>query len=233
MVNTLKHYANSLTHFIYPHHCCGCGSDTLTDEQLLCVQCITHLPKTNFTNIYNNIIERKFYGRLNVKYATAAFYFTKQSLVQHLMHQLKYKGNKEVGDLFGKLLGTQLQQSAKYNDVDIIIPLPLNEKREHRRGYNQAAIIAHGIASVLNKPVNSKAVIRSINTETQTHHTRIERWQNMDGVFVVAKNDAITGKHVLLVDDIVTTGATLEACGKQILEAGAASLSIATVAYTA
>jgi ComF family protein len=148
------------------------------------------------------------------------------------MHQLKYKGNKEVGIYLGKLVGYQLQQSNRFNDVDILVPLPLNPKREFKRGYNQAMAICEGMAEVLNKPIAQKAVIRTIFTETQTQNDRIHRWENMDGVFAIADETQLKDKHVFLVDDIITTGATLEACGKVILEHKPKALSIACVAYT-
>jgi ComF family protein len=148
------------------------------------------------------------------------------------MHQLKYKGNKEVGVYLGKLLGYQLLQSNRFNDVDVLVPLPLNPRREFKRGYNQAMMICEGIAEVLQKPIASTAIIRTIFTETQTKNDRIHRWENMDGVFAVVDETNIKDKHVLLVDDIITTGATLEACGKVILEHSPKAVSIAAVAYT-
>lgn len=232
MKNIFSQYLDSLAHFIFPHHCNGCGTDVLSNDQLLCAKCLYELPETNFANIYNNVIERNFYGRLQIEQATASFYFTKESLMQHLVHQLKYKGNQAIGVYLGKMLGKQLLQSNKYNAVDVIVPLPLNAKREFKRGYNQAAVICKGITEVFSKPINTTAVARKIFTETQTHHTRIERWQNMDGVFTVINKSAIEGKHILLVDDIITTGATIEACGKVILDAGATCLSVAAVGYT-
>ncbi len=232
MKNIFTNYLNNLAHFIFPHHCSGCNTDVLSEEQLLCAKCLYELPETNFANIYNNVVEKNFYGRLKVEQATAAFYFTKESLMQHLIHQLKYKSNQAIGVYLGKMLGNQLLQSNRFNEVDIIVPLPLNPKREFKRGYNQAAVICNGITEVFSKPINTTTVIRKVNTETQTHHTRTERWQNMDGVFTVANAQAIKDKHILLVDDIITTGATIEACGKVILDAGAKCLSVAAVGYT-
>jgi len=232
MWSTIQSYIKDFSHLIFPHYCEGCGTDAILQHEFLCMKCLAQLPETGFENITNNPVEKLFYGRLNIQNATAAFYFSKQSLIQHIIHQLKYKGNKEAGIFLGKLLGNQLNKSERFNSVDVIIPLPLNAIKEAKRGYNQAAIITEGITTIFNKPIESKAVVRTVFTETQTHNNRIERWQNMDGAFAVKNTEAIKNKHVLLVDDIVTTGSTLDACGNIILESGCSALSIATVACT-
>ncbi|GEO10927.1 hypothetical protein SAE01_34230 [Segetibacter aerophilus] len=152
-------------------------------------------------------------------------------MIEALVYELKYKGNKAVGLEMGKRLGTLLL-SSPYDEVDLIVPLPLNARRLKKRGYNQATILAEGIATVWDKPVVTDAVIRNVNTETQTHKGRVTRWENMDGVFAVAKPSLLQDKHILLVDDVVTTGASLEACGAEILKVPGTKLSIATLAYT-
>ena len=190
------------------------------------------MPETGFLDVADNPVERKFYGQLKIAAAGCAYYFTKHSLLQHLVKQLKYKGNKDIGIFLGKQLGKQLAASERFNNIDCIIPLPLNQKKESRRGYNQAAIIAKGITACWPKPILLNAVERNVFTETQTHKDRIGRWQSMQGVFVLKDHEAIRNKHILLVDDIITTGATLEACGEAILSATGSMLSIATVAYT-
>lgn len=164
--------------------------------------------------------------------ATSQYYFTKESLIQHLMHQFKYKGNKDVGVYLGKLMGHALQESGRFLSVDALIPLPLHKSREHKRGYNQATILCEGIAEIIKKPVLKDAVIRAEYTESQTRKGRIQRWQNIDGSFQVVKPNAILGKHILLVDDVVTTGATLEACGQQLLKVENVQLSIATLCFS-
>lgn len=201
-------------------------------NQFLCAQCFSALPETGFLSAAENPIERNFYGRIPIQQAGAAYYFTKESLLQTLLFQLKYRNNQAVGIYLGNLLGQFLAVSELYTDVDALVPLPLNPKKERKRGYNQAKLICDGIAAIWNKPILDKAVIRKVFTKTQTHENRINRWQNMDGVFAVAQPESIMGKHILLVDDVVTTGATLEACGTPILEQENTKLSIATVAYT-
>lgn len=233
MLQSLKGYINNFAHLIFPHFCEGCGSNALSTKHILCAACRADLPETGFSFIEENIVEKRFYGRLKPNAATAAFYFTQQSLMQHLMHQLKYKSNKQVGVYLGNLLGQQLQASNRFNTVDVIIPLPLNPKREFKRGYNQATMIAKGVAEVLDKPIEEKAVIRTIFTSTQTKQDRVHRFENMDGVFAVQNAEYIKNKHILLIDDIITTGATIEACANVIIQQNCKAISIASVAYTA
>ncbi len=232
MIKTLNTYTKDLLHLFFPHYCTGCGSDVVEDGQMLCLQCVAKLPETNFFQVQNNPVEKTFFGRLKLESAGAAFYFTKDSLVQNLVTELKYHGNKEIGSYLGKLTALEMQKTDRFNSVDCLIPLPLNEKKLFRRGYNQAAVIAEGMASVLNIPVIDKVVKRKLFTETQTKKDRISRWQSMQDVFEVTDSAILENKHVLLVDDIVTTGATLEACGNTMLQIPNLKLSIATVAWT-
>jgi len=232
MIKTLNSYLNHFTHLFFPHVCEGCGNDVIENESLLCAECLVKLPETNFIGEPDNPIERIFYGRMQIEAAGSAFYFTKHSLLQHLILELKYHGNKEIGFYLGKLLGYRLVQARRFNTVDEIIPLPLNPRKERKRGYNQATIIAEGIAAVWQKQVQKTSVQRSVFTETQTHKNRISRWQTMEGVFETIDQGLLSDKHLLLVDDIVTTGATLEACGEKLLKVPGIKLSIATVAYT-
>jgi ComF family protein len=231
MIN-LKSSLNDFLHLFFPHICTGCGSDVIDDKEQLCLKCFSELPSTDFFNHPDNPVEQTFYGRLAVRNAAAGYFFTKESLLQHLLIQLKYRNNKDIGFYLGKLLGRMLLESDRFSEVDALIPLPLNPKREKKRGYNQATALCDGISEVWNKPVIEKVVVRKVFTETQTHKGRISRWQNMDGVFEVTDAASIQGKHLLLVDDVITTGATLEACGNEILKVPGTTLSIATLAYT-
>ncbi|HEX8607121.1 MAG TPA: phosphoribosyltransferase family protein [Pedobacter sp.] len=170
-----------------------------------------------------------FWGRLPLTHATAQYYFTRRSAIQKLMHELKYRGNKELGLYLGRLMGQQLQASNRFRYLDALVPLPLFPAKERKRGFNQAELLCRGISEVTGTPVLTSVVIRTTNTESQTKKNRLERWENMKGRFVLTNKDIIQGKHVLLVDDVVTTGATLEACGKVILDARDTRLSIATL----
>ena len=224
----LKEITNSFLHLLFPHVCTGCGNDILNEETVLCMRCIDAMPETNFELYPNNPVEKTFWGRLPLADAAAQFYFTKESLMQHLMHQFKYKSNKELGLQLGRMMGEQIKKSGRF-EVDVLIPLPLFPAKEKRRGYNQATVLCEGMAETMHIPVLDKVVIRPQHTETQTKKGRIERWENMEGKFVLLNPDAICNKHILLVDDVVTTGATLEACGNELLKAENVRLSVATL----
>jgi ComF family protein len=224
----LKEITDSFLHLLFPHICSGCGSDILSEESELCMRCIDAMPETNFEKYTNNPVEKMFWGRLNLENATAQFYFTKESMMQQLMHQFKYKSNKELGLQFGLIMGEQLLKSGRFG-ADALIPLPLFPDKERRRGYNQAKVLCDGMAEVMHIPVLNNVVSRPQHTETQTKKGRIERWKNMEGKFIVSNPDAISNKHVLLVDDVITTGATLEACGNELLKAGNVKLSLASL----
>lgn len=228
----LSHHLQSFTHLFFPHNCEGCGIGLFDEKKFLCHHCIHQLPETKFFSLRGNPVEKLFYGRIPLTYAGAAFYFTKHSLLQHLMIQLKYKSNRESGYFLGRMIGLQLAQEPVFADVDLLVPLPLNLKKEFKRGYNQAALICNGISSVWPKTVAMNAVERTRFTETQTKQNRISRWQNMEGVFHATNPQLLHNKHILLVDDVITTGATLEACGQALLDAGNVRLSIAAAAYT-
>ncbi|HNR15086.1 MAG TPA: phosphoribosyltransferase family protein [Chitinophagaceae bacterium] len=225
---TLKEIKDSVLHLLFPHICTGCGSDILHEESVLCMRCIDAMPETNFELHPDNPVEKIFWGRLPLAGATAQFYFTKESLMQHLMHQFKYKGNKELGMQLGKIMGEQIKKSARF-EADALVPLPLFAAKEKKRGYNQAAILCEGMAEAMNLPVLDRIISRPQYTETQTKKGRIERWKNMEGKFILSDADAIKNMHLLLVDDVVTTGATLEACGNELLKAENVRLSIATL----
>ncbi len=228
----VKNYLEDFLHLFFPHNCIGCGTDILNNEDALCAHCLTQLPETGFLTKPDNPVEKIFYGRLPIQHAGSAFYFNKDSLLQHLIIQLKYRANQTAGMYLGKILGNLIRDANRFDDIDIIVPLPLNEKKLFTRGYNQASLLAKGVAEVLQKPVIENAVERIQFTETQTHKNRITRWQTMEGVFKVVNESLLKNKHILLVDDIVTTGATLESCSKAVLEAENTQVSICTLAYT-
>jgi ComF family protein len=225
-----KELKNSILHILFPHVCDGCGSDIIDEESSLCMKCIAGLPETNFHLHANNPIEKIFWGRLPIVTATAQYYFIKESLMQHLMHLLKYKGNKELGRQLGRLMGLDLQKARRFNKVEYLVPLPLFASKEKRRGYNQATILCEGIAEVMNAEIAADVIVRTQYTETQTKKGRIERWQNMEGKFELINPESIRNKNILLVDDVITTGATLEACGHELLQASP-KLSIATLCF--
>ncbi len=177
----------------------------------------------------NNTVEKKFWGRIALVSAMSELYFSKGSMVQNMIHEFKYRGNKKAGNYFGNLMGKSLLNSNRFN-IDVIVPLPLFERKEKMRGFNQAEILCNGIAEIINKPVIKKNVARKIFTETQTKKHRVERWKNVDGIFCVSEPKSLEGKHILLVDDVITTGATIDACGTEILKIKNVTLSVASLA---
>lgn len=227
-----KNAIDSVTHLFFPHICAACGSDIISQQQLLCLTCTEKLPLTNYHAYPDNPVEKTFWGRIPLIYASSYLYFSKDSIVQQLMHQFKYKGNQDIGTYFGKKMGAAFQTATRLQKPDFLVPLPLHPSREKKRGYNQAGILCDGMSEAMNIPVLRQAVTRKTHTETQTHKNRASRWQNMDGRFWIGDPSILENKHVMLVDDVITTGATLEACGQELLKAKGLLLSIATLAYT-
>lgn len=221
---------NYLTELLFPRLCVVCGDKLIEQEQWICLNCIHHIPRTNFHLDRDNPVARLFYGRVNIENATSFFYFSKGSNYQTLLHDLKYKGMKELGKEIGKHFAIDLQQSPEFRSVDVICPVPLHPSKEKKRGYNQSWWIASGIAQQMNKELSSNNLRRTTATETQTRKSRFERYLNVDGIFELQDPTAFSGKHILLVDDVVTTGATLEASAAAILSASNAKVSIATLA---
>ncbi|MDQ6763646.1 MAG: ComF family protein, partial [Bacteroidota bacterium] len=219
-----------LVHFLYPHICIGCGSDVIENENFLCLDCINDLPHTGFALHANNPVEKMFWGRIPISAGMGEFFFSKNSIVQNLIHELKYKGNRKAGLYIGNLMGESLAKSNRFMNIDTLVPLPLFPKKEFRRGYNQAEVLCEGISQVFNKPLLTKNVIRIVHTETQTKKGRIQRWENVEKSFAVKDAASLQGKHILLVDDVITTGATMEACGAEILKVSGTKLSVATLA---
>lgn len=228
----MKTIIDSLLHLFFPHTCAGCGTDILHRDQLICLHCIDRLPQTGFHRYADNPVEKIFRGRLPVACATSLLYFTKSSVLQHLVHQFKYNGKMEIGRFIGQRMGETLREASRFGMVDALVPLPLHAARERKRGYNQSGILCEGMAEVMQLPVLKNIITRKSATETQTRKRRTERWSNISGRFELLKPEAIKGRHILLVDDVITTGATLEACGQEIITAGEAQLSIFTMAYS-
>jgi ComF family protein len=188
------------------------------------------MPETGFESHDDNPVEKKFWGRIKLEHATAQYYFTRESLIQRLMHQFKYKGNRDLGLQLGQLMGAAIKKSGRFRP-DALIPLPLFRVKEKKRGYNQAHVLCEGMAESLQVPVLKDVVIRSHHTDTQTKKGRIERWQNMESKFLLVHPESVSNKNLLLVDDVITTGATLEACGAELLKAENVKLSIAALCY--
>ncbi|HCL83709.1 MAG TPA: ComF family protein [Chitinophagaceae bacterium] len=231
-MNTRISFTRPILHLFFPYTCCGCGTDLITEPVLFCIYCQASMPFTRFEYFPANPIEKIFWGRTEIQAAAAHVYFTSGSLVQHSLHLLKYKGRKDIGIYFGQQMGASLKQSGRFNDCSVIIPLPLFAAREKKRGYNQATLLAEGLSRQLKIPVVHDAVSRVKKTETQTHKSRIQRWKNMESTFEIRDPQKIQGNHILLVDDVVTTGASLEACARALLTFPGLRISIACLAHT-
>ncbi len=217
-------------HLFYPHHCCGCGSDVLAAHEQLCFRCVAALPHTAFERYPDNPVEKIFRGRSSIRAAHSEFYFSKGQLIQQLIHQLKYNSNKEIGLYLGKMMGRNLLRSGRFGNIDYIVPLPMFPDKEFKRGYNQATIIGNGMSETMNVPVLNNRIIRRRPTESQTKKHRAERWENVADSFDVVQPASLAGKNFLLVDDVLTTGATLDACCQSMRIIPASDISIATLA---
>jgi len=220
---------NDFFNLIFPKLCCACNNTLLKNEEIVCLNCVINLPKTNFHQDKDNPVSKVFWGRVEIEMATSFYAFSKKSKVQSLLHNLKYKGIKEVGFVVGELFGFELNESDYYKEIDVIIPVPLHKNKLKKRGYNQSEWIAKGLSKSMKVPVNAKSLYRKLDSETQTKKSRYNRWENVGEIFGVS-DDSINGKRVLLVDDVVTTGATLEACAHVLLENNCKVL-VATIAY--
>lgn len=215
---------------LYPSTCSGCDSPLVKGEKLLCLSCKLELPKTNFHQLENNIVERSFIGKHPVQKATSYLYFVKNGIVQSIMHQLKYGDKPEIGVLLGKMAGFELKNSF-FKGIDCLIPIPLHPKKLKKRGYNQSERIALGIELSTDIPCKTSVLIRSTFNETQTRKSRFNRWLNVEAIFEIDNALSMENKHVLLIDDVITTGSTIEAAVNQLKEIKGIHISVFTLAF--
>lgn len=228
---TLKQWPADLLGLLFPNLCNACGVSLLRQEQLICTKCLYDLPFTDYHLYAENRVAKQLWGRLPIHAAMAMFYFRKATKVQNLVHNLKYNGKTDLGVVLGELLGNRLKAGEGYLMVDLIIPVPLHKKKLRTRGYNQSSFIAAGVSKAMEIPVVEDSLIRDVATDSQTKKSRYTRYENMKSVFKVTDAATVLNKHVLLIDDVITTGATLEACANELLAQGAAKVSIAALAF--
>ncbi len=226
----LKNFLTDLLWLVYPNLCAACDRPLNSGENCICTFCRFHLPQTYFHLEKDNIVEKHFWGRIPLVKATSFFHYSKGEKVQRLIHRLKYEGQKEIGIFVGQWIGEVLLGIDGFGKADLITPVPLHPSRQSKRGYNQSAVIAQGMSCTLGVPY-SETLRRNIATTTQTKKHRYERYQNVDNVFEVMNSDLLQGKHIVLVDDVITTGSTLIACSEAILKMPQTSISIVTLAY--
>ena len=222
---------SDLIEMFFPKLCITCGERLISQEKYLCLNCWLDLPVTNFHLNPENKVAQLFWGRVQIENATSFFSYKKGSRYQQLIHFIKYKGVKELGFETGKRFGLVLTETKEFNDIDIVVPVPLHPRKQKKRGFNQSDWIAAGIAEGLQKPVSKNNLFRKVFTSTQTRKNRFERWQNVEDIFEIKHPEKFSGKHILLVDDVVTTGSTLEACAFQLLKNSDVKVSIATLAF--
>lgn len=213
----------------YPNYCLGCRGALVKGEDTLCTACIVELPRVYYPDPAQNPIVDRFIGKIPVKYGWSMLRFHKTGIVQNLMHEFKYNRHPEVGLLLGKIFGSKIKKAAPFA-FDVAVPVPLHPSKMRSRGYNQSAMLAAGLAGELGVPIEEHALKRLAATATQTKKGRLERWHNVSEAFVVQYPSRVAQKRILLVDDVITTGATVEACGRALLDAGASEISIACLA---
>lgn len=227
---TLKIATLDFISLFFPHYCFGCNRALVKGEDTLCTFCLMDLPKTNYHLQAENPIKNKLMGRLPLHHVWAYLKFRKEGIVQHLLHQLKYNNQPEVGIKLGKAYGHELVSAGFKNEFDIIVPVPLHPSRKQKRGYNQSAKFAEGLSALFGIPWDDSISVRKISTATQTKKSKLARWENVESVFDLPESEKIEGKRILLVDDVITTGATIEACGQHLVSKGCRELSIACMA---
>ena len=223
-------WISDLIELIFPRHCHVCGEVLSRQEQDMCLDCLYKLPKIE--KIHLSELEKVFWGRFDVERVTAYFYYQKESPYNRLLHKMKYGSHPEVGMRLALMAAEQLSKEGFFDGIDAIVPLPLSKKKRRQRGYNQCDYIAEGLSQITGIPVLKDCVVRNKSNETQTHKTRDERWRNVEGIFSLANPELIEGKHILLIDDILTTGATLTNCAIAIKSGCNCRISVFTLAYT-
>ena len=222
----------NLINLFFPKACSGCNSFLLANENVICTVCRHEIPLTNHHKIENNEAVVKFYGRIPIEFAAALFYFHKKGIVQEMIHKLKYKGHQEVGTAIGYWYAVELKSIAELNSVDYIIPVPLHKKRLKERGYNQVEAFGKSLSESMAIPYNDSVLIRNVYSKTQTKKNLLGRSEVVGSIFSAAHDDSLHNKHFMLIDDVITTGSTLEACGRELLKIPGAKLSIVCMAMT-
>ncbi len=223
-------YWHDLLDLFYPNPCASCQSQLVGNEGVICTKCRANLPRTNSHLSPIKTLENKFVGKVPVRAVYSFLKFEKAGRVQRLLHQLKYRNRPEVGLTLGQLYGQELFESGIIQDLDLLVPVPLHERKKKQRGYNQSDLLAEGLSSTSKIAWSAEVLLRAKFTETQTHKTRLQRFENVSGIFEVMKPDLVHNKSIALIDDVLTTGSTLESAAATVLEAGAKEVIIITIA---
>ena len=229
MMKVFQTLSGDLLSLFFPHLCLACCRQNAPARELLCLSCQLKLPCTHFHQEAENDFTQRFWGRVPISSGAALYHFIKGGRAQKLIHQLKYAGKQRVGRELGRHYGRQLSQSPHFEGVELIVPVPLQPRKRHSRGFNQSACFAAGLSESMGVPWREEVLIRNSYTVTQTKKSRLERMENVLNAFQLARPELVRNRHVLLVDDVLTTGATLEACGGCLLKAEKVKLSMATI----
>lgn len=217
----------------FPQECLNCGKLLEIRGEFLCFSCLSELPLTHFSFQVGNELETSLKGRIPVKAATSLLFFEKKGLVQQLMHELKYHNKPEIGSFLGKWLGEEMMESKRFELIDFVVPVPLHPDRERERGYNQVHLFAEFLAHALQAELKEDLLIKIRNSETQTLKNRQKRFLSKEKEFILNEAGLIKNKHILLVDDTITSGATMQACADLLLSVSGVELSLASMAFTA
>ena len=222
---------DDLISLLFPRLCYACGNHLLRNEYLICTECYVIIPRTDFHNIQDNPVAQLFWGRCMIQKAAAFSYYNKGSRIRKLIHNLKYKGINEIGYELGRIYGLSLKKSGFTDEMDLIIPVPLHPSKKRIRGFNQSESISKGISDVTGLPVETDSFVRRLASATQTKRSRYDRWTNVEGIFQVVSQEPFAGKHILLVDDVITTGSTVESCTNELLKIENVKVSVVALAY--
>ncbi len=216
---------------LFPRLCYGCGDHLLRNENLICTECFVKIPRTDFHSDEDNLVAQLFWGRCHLEKAAAFSFYTKGSRIKNLIHNLKYKGIKEIGHELGRIYGLSLKSTGFTDGIDLIIPVPLHRAKQRLRGFNQSEMISSGIAQAAGLEVDTISLLRITGSATQTKRSRYDRWTNVEGIFRVTDPSGIEGKHILLVDDVITTGSTIESCANELLKVEGVKVSVVALAF--
>ena len=222
---------NDLISLFYPNNCACCNAVLKNQEKTICTICLIELPRTNFYEDIENPIARLFWGRVQLSYGLSVFQFNQRGKLQKLIHELKYQGNTQVGEVLGIELAKDLAKMEGIQLPDYIIPVPIHDKKRKSRGYNQSEYIVSGMLKVLTQAkADTKTLIRKSNTDSQTQKSKYQRWENVSDVFELIKYEHLTGANILLVDDVITTGSTIESCAIKLKEIPGVQVSVVAIA---
>jgi ComF family protein len=223
---------SDLLALVYPEICYACNETLADGETMVCTSCRSKLPYTNshLLPTEHNPLNNRFLGRINVENALSFLTFVRAGRVQKLLHNLKYKNVPEIGSLLGKWYGYELEKAGYKDKFDLILGVPLHARKQKQRGYNQADKFAEGLSEALQVPWSDQVITRIAASTTQTRKSRLARWENVEKIFEVKRPEEVKEKRILLVDDVLTTGATLEACGHELFHNGCKSITVATIA---